>query len=208
VSEPNPILVDEAEESRNTNSEDPDLQLVRRAQAGEEEAFTVLWTRHNGPITRYVDQRLQFCADVPDVSQKVFISAFRWIRNFRCESKFSTWLYKIAKNKCNDYLGKKCRVPVQLIPLEEAGDCAQPIRWDEDRATKLAIAEQVLAEMDEKRQEIVRRVLWDGERAVSIAADYGMHPQQIRDVVKAFSRKLWREIEAQSPKGLAASRSK
>jgi len=208
MSEPNRILVDEAEESRSTKTEDPDLELVRCAQGGEESAFTALWTLHKTFITAVVNQRLQSCDDVPEVVQDVFINAFRSIGKFRCGSKFSTWLYKIAKNRCNDYLRAKCRMRVQLIPLEETAECAHPPRWNEDTSTKMAIVEKVLGQMDPKKQEIIQRVFWDGEPKAEIAADLGMKPQQVRDAVKAFLRKLWREIEVQSAKGFAASRSK
>ena len=50
-----------------------------------------------------------------DISQESFISAYDGLRNFRSDSKFSTWLYSITVNKCRDYL--RCRKPD--VPLDE-----------------------------------------------------------------------------------------
>ncbi len=55
---------------------------------------------------------------IDDISQDVFISAFKKIENFRFESKFTTWLYRVTINKCRDYLRKK-RVRSIFTPLQE-----------------------------------------------------------------------------------------
>ncbi len=76
--------------------------LVSRAQRGDREAFSTL-VEHYAPTVlsvawRIVGDRTQ--AD--DVAQETFLAAFKSLRSFRAESRFSTWLYRIAVNKCRD----------------------------------------------------------------------------------------------------------
>ena len=92
MSEQNRISAHEVDGNRDT-IDDPSLLLIGRAQAGEQAAFTSLYALHEGRITVFVAQRLQGCADVPEVIQDVFFKAFRSIGTFRGGSKFSTWLY-------------------------------------------------------------------------------------------------------------------
>jgi RNA polymerase sigma factor (sigma-70 family) len=190
------ISVYEGEEERNTVSEDPDLALVMRAQAGEEEAFAELDRRYRSRITAFVTQRLPVSSDVPDEVQEIFIKVFRFIGGFRFNSKFSTWLYSIAKNRCNDHLRRRIGMESRTFSLEQV-DCERHLTWDADRAAQMSILEKVFGEMDERKQDIIKRLYQKGELATEIAVDLNMKPQQIRDVNKAFCRKLWKEMEAQ-----------
>ena len=81
-----------------TSDPDGDQRLVRLAQQGESEAFSLLVAKYRGRIVRLVSRVTTNPSDVDDVVQETFIKAFRALPNFRGDATFSTWLYRIAVN--------------------------------------------------------------------------------------------------------------
>jgi len=75
-----------------------DADCVRRIQHGEVDAFEVLVRRHEKTIFNLVYRMLGDYDDAIEVSQEVFLSAYRAIGQFRGDANFSTWLYRIALN--------------------------------------------------------------------------------------------------------------
>ncbi len=75
-------------------------ELIVRLKSGDEEAFNVFFERYKNTIYNF---GLKFCGnreDASDILQETLINAFRYIKNFKGESKLSTWLYRIASNAC------------------------------------------------------------------------------------------------------------
>jgi RNA polymerase sigma-70 factor (ECF subfamily) len=83
---------------------DPDLQLVKRCQAGDISAFDSLVRRHKDEVYRLVCKMLGNGSEVDDAAQEIFLRAYRRIGRFRCQSSFSTWLTRIAVNYSINYL--------------------------------------------------------------------------------------------------------
>jgi RNA polymerase sigma-70 factor (ECF subfamily) len=84
-----------------------DRELVRRAQAGDKEAFEELVRRHQHRVFAVAGGILRRREDVEDVAQQVFVKAYFSLRRFDQRAAFSTWLYKITVNECWDLLRKK-----------------------------------------------------------------------------------------------------
>ncbi|MBI5711063.1 MAG: sigma-70 family RNA polymerase sigma factor [Candidatus Eisenbacteria bacterium] len=78
--------------------EQGDEELVRIAQAGDTRAFDELVKRYQEKVYRLSFKILRHEQDAAEALQDAFLSAFRGIRNFKAESTFSTWLYRIATN--------------------------------------------------------------------------------------------------------------
>ena len=83
---------------------DEDLALIRASQRGDREAFGVLISRHARAVLSVATRMLGSTADAEDLAQETFIAAYRALAGFKFEAKFSTWLYRIAVNKCKDSL--------------------------------------------------------------------------------------------------------
>lgn len=75
-----------------------DENLVRIAQAGDTRAFDELVRRYQDKVFRLCFKILRNEDDAAEALQDAFLSAFRGLRNFKVESTFSTWLYRIATN--------------------------------------------------------------------------------------------------------------
>lgn len=81
-----------------------DDQIIERTLAGETEAFGLLVRRWENPIYGLSLRMLGRDEDARDVCQETFLAAFRNLRKFRGEAKFSSWIYRIALNACNSRL--------------------------------------------------------------------------------------------------------
>jgi RNA polymerase sigma-70 factor (ECF subfamily) len=88
-----------------------DQMLVDRVQAGEKNAFNLLVTRYQHKVMHLVSRYVRNSGDVADVTQDAFIKAYRALPNFRGESAFYTWLYRIAVNSAKNYLVAQGRRP-------------------------------------------------------------------------------------------------
>ncbi len=82
-------------------------QLVEKARDGNRLAFDQLIDRYQGDIYRMIFYRLRKQMDAEDLTQDVFIRAYRSIARLREPERFRSWLYTIAVNRVNDYLRKK-----------------------------------------------------------------------------------------------------
>ena len=81
-----------------------DQQLVERAQRGDKRAFELLVIKYQRKLGRLLSRMVRDPGEVEDVTQEAFIKAYRALPNFRGESAFYTWLYRIAINTAKNYL--------------------------------------------------------------------------------------------------------
>ena len=88
----------------NSQAADPDFALVREFMSGQVAAFDRLYERHSAYVYNTCLGILGNPEDARDVTQDTFVQLYRSLPKFRGRSKFSTWLYRIAVNKCMDAL--------------------------------------------------------------------------------------------------------
>jgi RNA polymerase sigma-70 factor (ECF subfamily) len=105
-----------------SSATDSDQLLVQRAQAGEMRAFELLVLKHQRRVERLVGRMLRDSGLVEDVAQETFIRAYKALGQFRGESAFYTWLYRIAVNTARKQLADLKRDPVQSMSSLESGD--------------------------------------------------------------------------------------
>lgn len=86
-----------------------DEELVRRVQAGDKKAFDVLVLKYQHKIVNLVSRYVHDPSTALDVAQEAFIKAYRGMANFRGDSAFYTWLYRIAINTAKNYLVSQSR---------------------------------------------------------------------------------------------------
>mgnify|MGYP000580857741 FL=1 len=98
-----------------------DQVLVERVQKGDKNAFNLLVTKYQHKVANLVSRYVSNHSDVPDIVQEAFIKAYRALPNFRGESAFYTWLYRIAVNCAKNHsvaLGRK--PPSNDVEVEDA----------------------------------------------------------------------------------------
>ncbi len=99
----------------------PDQQLVARVQKGDKKAFDLLVLKYQHKIMSLISRYLRNSDEVQDVAQEAFIKAYRALPNFRGESAFYTWMYRIAINTAKNYLVARQRRPPTLdVDIDDA----------------------------------------------------------------------------------------
>ena len=93
---------------------EPDGQLVERVKRGEKAAFDLLVIKYQSRIINLVSRFVRNPDDAMDVAQEAFLKAYRALPNFRGDSAFYTWLYRIAVNTAKNYLAVQSRRPQQI----------------------------------------------------------------------------------------------
>lgn len=91
------------------NSEQLDEDLVLRVQQGDKSAFDLLVVKYQHKIIQLVNRYVKDPSEAQDVAQESFIKAYRALGNFRGDSAFYTWLYRIAINTAKNYLVSRSR---------------------------------------------------------------------------------------------------
>ncbi|MGH9547189.1 MAG: RNA polymerase sigma factor [Terriglobales bacterium] len=101
-------------ELSNTRGSNSDLELVKRAQQGDSEAFADLFHAHKGRIYSICMRMTNNTAQAEDLTQDAFLQVFRKLSTFKGNSALSTWLYRIAVNTVLMHFRKKALKQVSL----------------------------------------------------------------------------------------------
>ena len=98
----------------------PDLGVLRKAQRGDERAFSLILRAYETPVFNYVlrlvggDRAL-----AEDLTQEVFLRVYQGLPKFSLRSKFTTWLFQVTKNRVLDELRASERRPRALVALDD-----------------------------------------------------------------------------------------
>lgn len=156
---------------------DPDEPLVRRAQAGDQDALTGLLQRYRDPVFAFVYRLLGGHLTAEDVAQETFVRAFQNLRRFRFQpgARFSTWLFQLARHAALDELRRQRRHPT--THLEDV--TREPPDQGTDAATQMihrelgdAIARAVAVLPEDQRAALVLTE-YHGQSAAEVARVLG-----------------------------------
>ena len=109
-----------------------DEELVALSVRGDTESFNQLILRWERPI---LPSRIPVGREEEAVVQETFLRAYRGIRNFRGQAKFSSWIYRIALNLCRDWMRRERRTPVSLCPKRPISPRWRPPRGRPSRSS-------------------------------------------------------------------------
>ena len=138
-----------------------DEELVEACLAGEESAFDVLLGRWEKRIRGAIYRLVGSDEEARDLCQEAFLKAYKNLRSFKQEARFSSWLYQIALNLCRDRMRRRRgKTMVSLDELEEGGAAmtvAGPTALDllQERDTSRLVAQAIEALPDEQREVII-----------------------------------------------------
>ena len=93
-----------------------DEELVARSIGGDLDSFNQLVVRWERPIYALAYRVIGREEDARDVCQETFLRAFRALRGFKGQAKFSSWLYRITLNLCRDWIRRERRAPTAQAP--------------------------------------------------------------------------------------------
>ncbi len=132
-------------------AEPTDEELVMLARAGDLDAYGVLVRRHHARVAGLCFSVLENSADADDAAQDVFLKAHRSLGGFHGEARFSTWLYRIAMNRCLDlkrHGARRRTVPLDAV-LDASGEPRESLGAEPavatDRADELKEVHRLIA---------------------------------------------------------------
>jgi len=137
-----------------------DLTIVKRVQAGDDAAFNLLVRKYQHKVANLVSRYVYDSGYIEDITQEVFIKAYRAIGGFRGDSAFYTWLYRIAINTAKNYLVAQSRRPPntdvepQDAELTEAGRNLRDISTPESNLLTQELADRVAHSVRELPEEL------------------------------------------------------
>ncbi|CAM5328488.1 RNA polymerase sigma factor RpoE [Eoetvoesiella caeni] len=158
---------------------DVDAELVARVQKGDKRAFDLLVLKYQRKIMRLLSRMVREPGEVEDVAQEAFIKAYRAISQFRGDSAFYTWLYRIAINTARNWQAANGRRPSTSNVIEtEDGETFSQI----DNLTDISTPESLAAS-----RQVVE----------TVNAAIGALPEDLRTAI------VLREIEGMSYEDIA-----
>jgi len=160
-----------------TAAADADALLIDRVKNGDVKAFEMLVVKYQRRIERLIGRMVRDVDLVPDIAQETFIRAYRAIPQFRGESAFYTWLYRIAVNTA-----KKALVDLKRDPL--VSESAQRSRDEDDETSR------------------VENELTDGETPESVLASKEI-AATVNAAIEALSEDLRQAITLREIEGLS-----
>ena len=160
-------------------SSDTDQTLVERVKRGEKGAFDVLVLKYQSRVINLVSRFVRNPSDAMDVTQEAFLKAYRALPNFRGESAFYTWLYRIAVNTAKNFLATQAR-----RPMESAQDISE--------------IEQIEGNNALKDHDTPEHLLLTAEIQATVIATIERLPEDLRTAI------MLREIEGLSYEEIAA----
>ena len=156
-----------------------DEELVARSQGGDMDSFNQLVMRWERPIYALAYRTIGREEDARDVCQETFLRAFRALKGFKGQAKFSSWLYRIALNLCRDWIRRERRQPVAQAPegvdLIELASESTPTESIEDLVARRDLSRLVETAMQRLPEE---------QRTAIILKEYhGLTFQEIADML-------------------------
>ena len=158
-----------------------DEELVTRSIGGDADSFNQLVLRWERPIYALAYRVIGREEDARDVCQETFLRAFRALKGFRGQAKFSSWLYRIALNLCRDWVRRQRRTPVVQLPEDidvmemELAAARGPVESIEDvvaRHDLTRAVEKAMAKLPEEQR-----------TAIILKEYHGLTFQEIADLV-------------------------
>lgn len=138
-----------------------DQQLVERVQRGDKRAFDLLVTKYQRKLGRLLSRFIRDPSEVEDVTQEAFIKAYRALPNFRGDSAFYTWLYRIGINTAKNHLvamGRRAPTSTEMDAEEaeslESGDQLRDLNTPENQMMSRQVGDTVNQTLQELPEEL------------------------------------------------------
>ena len=173
-------------------------QLVLQAQSGDLKAAAGLLERYRGRVIRFC---LTFAPirepDAHDITQEVFIRAFRGIHGLREAGRFEGWLFSIARRRCLTFLKKAKRHRVDMERLAVEQQTLRRDAGDEDRMKKMErtiVAEEIERLPDSRMKQAGRLFYLEGQDTSQIAEQLNAPVSTITTWLSRFRGKIRRRL--------------
>ncbi|MBT8130791.1 MAG: RNA polymerase sigma factor [Gammaproteobacteria bacterium] len=182
-------------------SELNDQELMSRYSDGETLAFEELYSRHKGPVYRYLLRQSGNKANAEEVFQEVWIKVIRARDTYRPLAKFTTWLYQVARNCFIDFVRRQGRNALNASSEMEPDDISAVTGDPESAATLSQKGQQLaaaLARLPEEQREVFLLRAEGGLGLDEIATVTATGRETVKSRLRYATRKLRATLEEKS----------
>lgn len=151
-----------------------DTSLVKLAQAGNGEAFGMLFQQYKMEIFGYLRGRLGNAEEAYDLTQRTFLKAWQKLPQLHDVSKFKPWLYTIARNEANDWWQSKVKTPLESLEQLEEQHVLVSKPGPEDEVAETELVMLALAELSPKYRDCLLLQIEGGLTLSEIAGMLGI----------------------------------
>lgn len=163
-----------------------EADILERAQAGDSEAFGLLYDYYLDAIYRFIYYKVFSREVAEDLVSDTFFKALKQLQSYSSSrGRFNSWLYQIARNTVIDYY----RTKKENVPIDDIFDLGHDERTPDqiDALASLAKVEEYLKELPARQREIITLRIWEGKSFDEIATILGGTEGSVK---MAFSRSI------------------
>ena len=182
----------------------PDTDLIRLALEQNQAAYIVLYTRYNTGVRAHISKYVSQTEDAEDITLESFQKAFSQIATYNPEYRFSTWLFRIARNTALDHIGKKDReknnMPTTSISEKssEVDDIPATMHNPEEDIIKQQEYAKWIANIDKLKDDyrvIAKMNLIDNLGYKEISEELGLPINTVKTRIRRAKEKLLKMME-------------
>jgi RNA polymerase sigma-70 factor (ECF subfamily) len=162
---------------------DPDAALMLRVKQGDAAAFTQLVEKYKQPIMNLVWRTVRDETEAEDITQNVFVQAWKSAPRYQATAKFSTWLFTIARNLCLNEFRRRSRHPAESLDQMRDDSDDQPLFQVVDKRIRGAQDELLQGELEHKVDEVIGALPENQRVALALCRQEELSYEEIADVL-------------------------
>ena len=162
---------------------DPDAALMLRVKQGDLEAFALLVDKYKQPVMNLVYRMLRDMTEAEDIAQNVFIQVHKSAGRYHVASKFSTWLFTIARNLCLNEVRRRSRHPADSMDVPHPEQEAQPWQQFKDHKTASPPDQMLHGELEQKIEEAIAELPENQREALLLCREDELSYEEIAKVL-------------------------
>jgi RNA polymerase sigma-70 factor (ECF subfamily) len=167
-----------------SSEQDPDAALMLRVKQGDIAAFEQLVDKYKQPVMNLVYRMLHDATEAEDVAQNVFVQVHKSAGRYEVSSKFSTWLFTIARNLCLNELRRRSRHPADSMDAAHPEQEDQPWQQFEDKKTFSPPESLLHGELERKIEEAMAELPENQRTAILLCRQDELSYEDIAKVLK------------------------
>jgi RNA polymerase sigma-70 factor (ECF subfamily) len=154
-----------------------------RVKQGDSSAFAELVNKYKQPVMNLAQRMLRDATEAEDLSQNVFVQVYKSSHRYQVSSKFSTWLFTIARNLCLNEIRRRSRHPAESIDASHPEQEDQPSQQYEDKATASPPENVLQGELTEKIEEALADLPENQRTAILLCRQNELSYEDIAEVL-------------------------
>ena len=162
---------------------DPDAALMLRVKQGDTVAFAELVEKYKRPVMNLVYRMIHDLTEAEDIAQNVFVQVYKSADRYRVASKFSTWLFTIARNLCLNEIRRRSRHPTDSMDATPANPEVRSAQQYEDKRNPLASESILHSELAQKIEDAIAELPENQRLALLLCKQDELSYEEIAEIL-------------------------